>query len=150
MVDNGFATSLPKFDSGLIEELTETGFEQFTLANGALENNVGKQSCLLTFYTYLEEPIGESELYLNWGVFSSSVDYDVQNVYGQARPYEYTNTVSYSDAFDRLFLFLGFFTSAIASFLGPLGWPIQFVIYTTLALYVSFVASFQLKNVSQE
>lgn len=148
--DNGFAASLPKFDSSLFEELTEVGYQEFLLSQWGNENSISPESFILTFYTYSDEPFGKSEIFINWGVFPDAQNSDIGYVFGQARPYTYYNVLSYSDHFDREFIFLSLLASAIASIFGPLAWPIQTLIYSVVESYTLIIASIQIGNVLAE
>ena len=104
------------------------------------DNVVGGDSFTLTFFTYDDEPYGENNLFINWGIFENANDADISKVYGQSRPYTYFNTVRYSDSFDREYIFLALILSAIMSLLGPLAWPSQNLLYQVLELYVGTVS----------
>ena len=90
----------------------------------------------MTFFTFDDEPYGENNLFINWGIFNDGYDADINKVYGLSRPYTYYNALRYSDSFDREFIFLSLVFSAILSLLGPISWPLQFTLYQTLELYV--------------
>lgn len=100
----------------------------------------------MTFFTYDDEPYGENNLYINWGIFQDANDADISKVYGQSRPYIYFNALRYSDSFDREYIFLSLVFSAILSILGPFAWPFQYIIYQALEVYVGSVALTQSIN----
>ena len=67
--DNGFATSLPKHDPSLYEELTEVAYQTYLLSDWGHQNYVKDDGIGLVFYTNQDEPFGPNEISINWGVF---------------------------------------------------------------------------------
>lgn len=130
--------------------MTELGQEDYAVSNGLLENTINKDKVVLTFYSRLDEPIGTNDLFINWGIFASSTDTNLSYVNGQYRPYRYNTILTFSDHYDREFLFVSFCVSAVFSLAGPIAWPAQLIIFSVLEVYAGWIATLQLRNLFKD
>jgi len=116
-------------------------FEKYVLKQADTpEISPENHTATFTFEVNRDEPYNEdNRIWINWGVFESPYDTDIDKVYGSKDSQDYEISLTYSDYFDRVFInglywtlgFVGIFT-----FWGAL--PLQAVPMTVFLMYVLF------------
>ena len=79
-----------------------------------------------------DESYGYKYVWLNWGIFDSAGDDNIIDINGSDKPFLVQNSISFSDYYDREYIFIAFFLSLMGSLVSFLGWPIQLLMTLSL------------------
>ena len=134
--------SIPKYHHYLTEELTSQNLMKYKIdipEDISSEMNIKNGVAKVKFTVDRDEPYGESEVWLNWGIFDSVEEESTWKVYGQTDPYIYETYLTWSDYFDRPLLLYGLFIIGLSGLFGVFAGPISFFPIIILELYVILV-----------
>lgn len=93
-----------------------------------------------TFIVERDEPYNDdNRIWINWGVFKSPWDTNLDNVYGSKDSYEYDIDLTYSDYYDRIFINGIYWVLALTgmtTFWSALPFQLAFMVVLIIYVYI--------------
>lgn len=100
--------------------MTEEGSYTYDIKEYGYDEN----GASIKFEVDRDEAFNYNYMWLNWGILDNSTDDNIRRVIGKEEPFYYYNEMSFSDYYDRSYIFLIFLISFVGSLFPIFGIPV--------------------------